>query len=301
MSSIVHQLTKRMLIRPPSWVCSNTMYETLTGSIAYGVSGASSDWDVVGFCIPSKEMIFPHLAGEIPGFGRQIKRFENYVQHHIKDNDSGREYDLKIHSIVKFFALAMENNADVIDTLFTSQELVLHSTKVANMVRDKRRMFLHKGCWHKFKGYAYNQLHHMKSRKAEPGSKREALVQQYGFDVKFAYHTVRLLYEAEQILTTGDLDLRRDAEHLKAIRRGDVSMDEIIRWAAEKEAVLEKVYHESKIPYGPDEPAVRKLLMECLEEHYGCLDACVVNPDAAVVALREVAAVIENNRHLLKV
>jgi hypothetical protein len=29
------------------------------------------------------------------------------------------------------------------------------------MVRDARKMFLHKGSWHKFKGYAYSQISKM--------------------------------------------------------------------------------------------------------------------------------------------
>jgi len=50
--------------------------------------------------------------------------------------------------------LAMKNNPNIIDSLFTPQFCVLHTTKVGNMVRDARRSFLHKGAWHRFKGYA---------------------------------------------------------------------------------------------------------------------------------------------------
>lgn len=40
------------------------------GSIAYGVFADQSDRDIYGFCILPKEDVFPHLAGEIPGFGQ---------------------------------------------------------------------------------------------------------------------------------------------------------------------------------------------------------------------------------------
>jgi len=193
----------------------------------------------------------------------------------------------------------MENNPNMVDSLFTPQECVLHCTKIGNMVRDKRKMFLHKGSWHKYKGYAYNQLHKMDSKDPEPDSKRAALREQFGFDVKFAYHVVRLLDEAEQILLFSDIDLRRNAAQLKAIRRGELSKEEIVRMASEKEKYLERVYEESTLRYSPDEKAIRTLLLECLEEHYGSLDTCVLNPDAAVVALREISEVIEKNRRLL--
>lgn len=78
MSSITAQLAHRGLIRPPHFMPSNVMYETIMGSIAYGVSSDQSDRDVYGFCIPPKEGVFPHLDGEIPGFGEPKKRFEQF-------------------------------------------------------------------------------------------------------------------------------------------------------------------------------------------------------------------------------
>jgi len=257
--------------------------------------------DVYGFCIPPKEMVFPHLTGEIEGFGRQKKRFEQYQQHHIKDDTAmsgkGRDYDVSIYNIVKYFNLCMENNPNMIDSLFVPHECVLHITKVGNMVRENRKLFLHKGSWHKFKGYAYSQLHKMRGRQVE--GKRVALREEFGFDVKFAYHVVRLLDEAEQILVHGDIDLRRNKEQLKAIRKGEVSEDDIRKWAADKEVQLEKAYAESKLPYGPDEAKIQQLLENCLEEHYGSLDACVVHQDAPTRALREIQAVMDRYAALL--
>ena len=71
-SSIVRHLAERDLIHPPRWLSPNICYETVMGSQAYGVSTDSSDFDVYGFCVPPKSLVFPHLAGEIPGFGRQV-------------------------------------------------------------------------------------------------------------------------------------------------------------------------------------------------------------------------------------
>jgi len=297
MSSIVEQLTQRGLIRPPAFVISNTVYETITGSYSYGVSTDTSDFDTVGVCIPYKDMIFPHLRGEIAGFGKQIQRFDVYEHHHVKDGDL--EYDLNIYSIVRFFHLCMDCNPNMVDTLFTATDCVLHCTKIGHMVRDNRRLFLTKKAWHTFKGYAYSQLHEMDSRKPEPGSKREKIRERYGYDVKFAYNVVRLMDEVEQILVDGDIDLRRNREQLKSIRRGEVPQEDIRRMYAEKERDLEKLYHSSKLPYGPDEAKIKQLLIDCLEEHYGDLSSCVVNVDAATTALRDIADVIHKHERLV--
>lgn len=295
----VRDLIKRGLISPPGFLADNIQYETLMGSVAYGVANNISDCDVYGFCIPPKDMIFPHLCGEILGFGRQIKRFDQYQEHHIQDKDAGKEYDLAIYSIVKYFKLCMENNPNMIDSLFTPYSCVLYSTRIGDMVRENRRMFLHKGAWHKFKGYAYSQLHKMRTKNPQAGSKRAAIRAHFGFDVKHAYHVVRLLGEIEQILNEGDLDLQRNREHLKAIRKGEVTEEDIRQWASEKERQLEAVYSSSKLPHGPDEPRLKRLLLHCLEEHYGCLKNAVVDEDQAVHALRQVRDVVEANRKLL--
>jgi hypothetical protein len=125
------------------------------------------------------------------------------------------------------------------------------------------------------------------------------MVERFGYDVKFAYHVVRLLDEVEQILTEGDLDIRRNKAQLKAIRRGEVPEEEIHRWASEKEKALEKAYEESKLPYGPNQEAIKKLLLECLEEHWGTIDGCVVTDDRIIQSLRDIAEVIDRNRTLL--
>jgi hypothetical protein len=191
----------------------------------------------------------------------------------------------------------MENNPNAIDSLFTPDFCVLHITRVGQMMREQRNLFLHKGCWHKFKGYAHSQLHKMeikergtedlvkfenehgidhrttfqevldeKVRREKAGanpelplgklnqqvfleyhrlydagmaaSKRFQPVKVFGFDVKFAYHVVRLLDEVEQILTVGTIDLQRNREQMKLVRRGEMKPDEIKKWYTDREPHL---------------------------------------------------------------
>jgi ribosomal protein L37AE/L43A len=238
--------------------------------------------------------------------------------------------------------------------LFTPDNCVLHITRVAQIVRDNRKMFLHKKCWHTFKGYAYQQVKKMTSQEYDhcpkckgsaatwedvlqnhdteafivkvdmtreieadvrdgkqcakcgsmtvkkkvkrKGSKRQESVEKYGYDVKFAYHVVRLLNEVEQIMMEGDLDLMRNREQLKSIRRGEWKEEDIRDYFTKKEKELETLYEKSTLPWGPDEGKIKQLLLHCLEEHYGNLEKCVVNVDEAVETLRELAAVLDKHR-----
>ena len=291
--NVIESLHKKGLIKPPPFVTGGTQYLTIMGSVAYGVSSDSSDVDLYGFCIPPKDVIFPHLAGEIVGFGDQIQRFEQYQQHHISDKSSGKEYDISVYNIVKYFQLVMENNPNMVDSLFTPINCVLHCTKIAAHVRDNRKMFLHKGAWHKFKGYAYSQMHKMRIKNPDPTSKRYASILEHGYDVKFAYHVVRLLDEVEQILQFGDIDLQRNNEQLKEIRRGGWDMTEIENYFYSKEKFLEELYATSSLPHKPDQAVIKKLLLECLEEYYGSLDGAIETQDHYKGILKTIQKLVE--------
>jgi len=277
---ILKDLAKKRLIHPPKWLADNTQYLTVMGSQAYGVSTDTSDLDIYGWCIPPKEQVFPHLAGEIPGFGQQIQRFNVWSEHHVRDPDKSIERDFAVYSIVKYMQLCMENNPNMIDSLFVPRNCIIHSTAVSERVREQRKLFLHRGAWHKFKGYAYSQMAKIRNMVNSSNEKRAATIKEFGYDLKFAYHCVRLMNEVEQILVEGDLDLQRNREQLKSIRRGEWTIDQLEDYFTNKEHALETAYANSHLPHGPNQDAIKALLLESLEAHYGTLTAAVVvNPD----------------------
>lgn len=298
MGSHVQRLTRQGHIRPPTFLADNLHYEVMMGSVAYGVASEGSDIDIYGFCIPPKEVIFPHLAGEIEGFGRQKRRFDQWSEHHVTERGTERTFDFSIYNIVKYFSLCMENNPNMIDSLFVPRRCILHTTAIGEMVRDRRREFLHKGSWHKFRGYAFAQMHKIDIK--DPKGSRQELIEQYGYDVKCGYHVVRLVLEVEQIMLAHDLDIERDREMLKAIRRGEWPLLDLQKWFAEKEASLEKVYNESILRHSPDEGMIKQLLLDCLEHHYGTLGACVAIPDVAEKTLSDIRVLLERYERLTR-
>lgn len=294
MASVIQRLSdKNMLNSPPSFLKNGMQLEVIMGSVAYGVTSDTSDMDVYGFAIPSRDYVFPHLRGEVHGFSTKGPQFEQFQQHHIKDDEKGKDYDVSIYNITKFFRLCMDNNPNMVDALFVPRRCVLYSTEVGELVRENRQLFISKACWHKFKGYAYSQLNKMRTKK--PEGSRKATIEKYGYDVKFAYHVVRLINEVEQLLTTGDLDLESGREQLKSIRRGDWTPDQVTDYFEQKEKSLELAYSESSLPYKADEDAIRLLLLKCLEHHYGSIDAALPKDTGAISALRDIQAILDRS------
>lgn len=126
--------------------------------------------------------------------------------------------------------------------------------------------------------------------------KRRKDMLEVGYSAKFAYHVVRLLLEAEQILSTSDLHLDRDAEVYKSIRRGEWTLEKLNDWASEKERSLETLYANSKLPNYPDEEKIKALLIECLEMHYGNLSDAIIEIDKHGRLLRELEELVNKHR-----
>ena len=287
------------VIDPPSFVLGGLQWVVMMGSVAYGVSTDDSDIDIYGWTIPPRSDVFPHLKGEIEGFGRQKQHFNQWQKSHVHDSVTNKDYDFSIYNIVRYFSLCMEGNPNMLDSLFVPSFCVIYSTKIGDMVRDSRHLFLHKGIWHKMKGYAYSQL--KKARDRNPVGKRREVVEKFGWDVKSLYHVARLLDQCEQVLTYGVMDLQRSREQMKAIREGRMSLEDVERWFACKEVYLEKLYHESiMVPYAPDEKAIKDLLLRCLEEYYGSLEKCIVSEDRAVGMLRQIQGILDSNRRVFQ-
>lgn len=113
------------------------------------------------------------------------------------------------------------------------------------------------------------------------------------YSTKFAYHVVRLLLESEQILMEHDLDIERNAEILKSVRRGEWNEEKLRNWFDEKEKHLEELYTKSTLRHSPDLEAIKELLFNCLEQHYGSLDTAVKREVPIEKLISELKSVLE--------
>ncbi len=123
--------------------------------------------------------------------------------------------------------------------------------------------------------------------------KRTQDIQEYGYDRKWAYHIVRLLLQCEQILTEHDLDIERNSEILKSIRRGEWTLEQIDEWFNNKEKSLETLYANSTLRHSPDEEGLKRLLLQTLEMHYGTLTTTVVQTSSMGTLLSELDSLVK--------
>lgn len=122
---------------------SNIIMLGLGGSHAYGTNIETSDLDVRGVSLNSKEEI---LLG---------KDFEQVID---------LKTDTVIYSFNKFISLLLNSNPNVIELLGLNPEHYLYVSTIGKEILDHKKLFLSKKCINSFGGYANQQLYRLKQK-----------------------------------------------------------------------------------------------------------------------------------------
>jgi len=87
--------------------------------------------------------------------------------------------------------------------------------------------------------------------------------EKFGYDTKHAMHLVRLLRMAREILTTGEVLVKRpDAEELLGIRNGDWTYEEILAYSENMDKEIREVhYKNTPLPKKPNIKRAAEILM----------------------------------------
>jgi hypothetical protein len=84
---------------------------------------------------------------------------------------------------------------------------------------------------------------------------RPELVAVHGYDTKFAMHALRLGVQGIELLTSGRITLpipEPDLSYLRAVRRGEVRLDEVVSAVELAERRLVDLQSSAELPAQPD-------------------------------------------------
>lgn len=106
----------------------------------------------------------------------------------------------------------------------------------------------------------YQQYQNWKTTRNQ---KRAELERQFGYDTKHAMHLVRLMRMCKEILTLGEVIVRRpDRDELLAIRNGAWSYEKLVSWAEQADLENEKLMQQSKLPDKPNRELLDRLCVD---------------------------------------
>jgi len=75
------------------------------------------------------------------------------------------------------------------------------------------------------------------------------------------------------VMLEQDLDLEKNRELLKSVRRGEWTLDRLEEWFKARQLQLDGLYVSSDLRLTADVVTIKSLLMNCLEAKFGSLSA----------------------------
>lgn len=178
------------------------------------------------------------------------------------------EWDVVVHSASKYIGLLMKGNPSLLATLWVRPDDQLHLDNRFRTVLSSRDVFSTRNAITVFEHYARSQLHKMSSHEnayqGYMGEKRKQLVDKYGYDLKNAAHTIRLLAMGIEFLSTGQLKVFRDedAETIRSIKRGEWPLAKVLTYADVLFAEIQRAGQNSSLPLEPDKAIAERLLLD---------------------------------------
>jgi predicted nucleotidyltransferase len=233
-----------------------TILSGLMGSHSVGTATEDSDYDEMAVVIAS-----PSVYLGVDDWGSQGTS-------ESKITFNGTLYEKVSYEFLKFIKLCMGFNPNVIPLLYikTYDDL----SNEGELLLKQRGIFNSKRAVSAFQGYAYSQLKKMKDSDCptgKMGEKRKALREKFGFDTKYAYHTIRLSRMILEFLDNEGqgMNVYRvgiDSENLVDIRNGKYTYEEVI---VEVEYLNDKIKNHKFIKELPDEVDRKKINALCYE------------------------------------
>jgi predicted nucleotidyltransferase len=208
------------------------IYRCVVGSRAYGLDSDDSDVDYRGIYLPPAERHWS--LGGVP---------------ELIENPGTEEVYWELQ---KFLVLALKANPNVLECLYTP--LVEHATPLARELLDLRGIFLSRLVYQTYNGYVMSQF-----KKLEQDLRARGAIKW-----KHAMHLVRLLLSGITVLRDGFVPLRVEGhrDRLLAVRRGEVTWDEVNAWRLRLHQEFDAAYATTKLPERPDVDAANRFLIE---------------------------------------
>jgi predicted nucleotidyltransferase len=198
------------------------IYRCIIGSRAFGLETDESDTDRRGIYLPPADAHWS-LYG---------------VPEQLEDQVNQECY----WELQKFLILALKANPNILECLYSP--LVEMATPLAQELLEMRDSFLSRLVYQTYNGYVISQFKKLEQDLRNQGS----------IKWKHAMHMVRLLLSGVTVLREGVVPVRvsEHREMLLAIKRGDVTWEEVNRLRLSLHKEFDAALAETKLPEKPD-------------------------------------------------
>lgn len=176
------------------------------------------------------------------------------------------DYDLVVHSARKFCRLAADGNPSILLALFGP---VRASSPLGESLRMQAGLFYSQRARMRFLGYAKAQRERLLGIRGGAHTNRPELVEEHGYDTKYAMHMVRLGLQGIEYLRDGRIHLPIPGavgDLLRGIRQGEWPLERVLEMAEENEAKLADHKLWANVRPRPDVSGINAWLREVADE-----------------------------------
>jgi uncharacterized protein len=244
---------------------SSTILRGLVGSTVHGlVLAGKDDRDEMGVCVEPRRYVV--------GFGK----FEQWVyrsaaerEGHAGARSAFGDLDLTVFSLRKWARLALQGNPTVLLLLYLPDDALVTRTEAGRQLQQLAPAFASRHAGRRFLGYLEAQRDRLTGERGQRDVNRTELVEQFGYDTKYAMHMLRLGHQGVEFLETGRLSLpmRETVRgHLMAVRQGHSSLPAVLAECDELQSRLAALLESSPLPLEPDRDRVETFVMDTYEK-----------------------------------
>jgi len=204
----------------------------------------------------------------VVGFGR----FEQWVYRSAaeREGDAGArsqagDLDLTIYSLRKWARLALQGNPTVLLLLFLPEDAVVMRTEPGERLQKLAPAFASRRAGRRFLGYLEAQRLRLVGERGQRDINRTYLVEQFGYDTKYAMHMLRLGFQGVEFMESGRLTLpirEPVRSQLMEVREGRSNLADVLAECNRLELRLSELLESSPLPPEPDTKTVEDFMMD---------------------------------------
>ncbi len=225
--------------------------------------GGTDDRDEMGVCVEPRRYVV--------GFGK----FEQWVYRSAAERDGyagarscAGDLDLTIYGLRKWSRLALQSNPTVLLLLYLPDDALVIRTGVGEQLQKLAPAFASRHAGKRFLGYLEAQRQRLVGERGQRDVNRVDLVEQFGYDTKYAMHMLRLGHQGVEFLESGRLTLSIPEPvrtHLMDVRRGRGNLADVLEECTQLELRLASLLDSSPLPLEPDVRTVEHFVMDTYE------------------------------------
>lgn len=250
----------------PAVALPNEILRSVVGSGVHGIAiEGTDDHDELGIYIEPPEYVF--------GTDRHREDYIWRTQPEGARSHHG-DTDLVLYSLGKYLRLAIKGNPTVMLPLFAPTESLIIVTPLGEELRALRASFLSQQAVERFLGYMHSQHERMLGQSKRNVPNRPELIEQFGWDVKYGSHALRLAHQGFEIASTGHLTLpmpQAERERVLSVKRGEIPRDEVSAEIAHLEAEVRALLDAGRtpLPLVADDAVITAWSVNAHRRHWG--------------------------------